>query len=920
MESAERTEGQGSARGGGTHKWHAMDTGEVLSVLATDDQGLDGAEVRGRLKEYGPNMLPEPERPGPLRRFLSQFNNMLIYVLLAAAVFTGFLEEWVDMGVILGVVVINALIGFIQEGKAERAMEAIRGMLSPKATVLRDGEEQDIQARDLVPGDIVLLKSGDRVPADMRVLMSRNVQVEEAALTGESVPVGKQVMPVPEDAPLGDRLSMAYSSTLVTTGQLRGVVVATAENAEIGRISQMVSGVETLSTPLLRKIDAFGKSLSVAIVVLAAVVFAMGYFLRGFGAGEMFMAVVSLAVAAIPEGLPAIMTITLALGVQRMARRKAIVRKLPAVETLGSVTVICSDKTGTLTRNEMIVAEVATAGRLFEVSGIACRPRGEFCVDGEIVEPDDHPRVVDVARAGLLSSNARLLHRGDEWVIEGPPTEGSMVVLAYKARMNRKKELESHPRLDEIPFESERRYMASLHKTPDGGRVIFLKGAPERVLSMCSAQRASNGDDELMDREFWSGQEDDLASRGQRVLAIASKRLDHDADTLVVEELEGFTLLGLVGIIDPPREEAIRAIEKCQEAGIKVKMITGDHMLTAKSIGAAMGIGDGENAVSGQELELARGEKLARLVEENDIFARSSPEHKLRIVEALQSRGQVVAMTGDGVNDAPSLKRADVGVAMGIKGTEATKEAADMILADDNFKTIEHAVEEGRTIYDNLVKTILFILPTNGAQALMIITAVLIFFDVMPITPVQILWVNMVVAVTLALSLSFEPAEEGLMQRPPRPPREPIISNYLIWRVCFVSVLISAFSILHFQNQLQEGASIELARTVAVNTLVSGQLFYLFNSRFIDRSSLTINGVFGSWPVLIAISALLVLQLSFTYLPTFHRLFGTAEIPVHEWGWILAAGFAVFLLVEAEKLVVRIWLRKRTHAPGSTLG
>jgi magnesium-transporting ATPase (P-type) len=917
MESAERTEGQGSARGGGTHKWHAMDTGEVLSVLATDDQGLDGAEVRGRLKEYGPNMLPEPERPGPLRRFLSQFNNMLIYVLLAAAVFTGFLEEWVDMGVILGVVVINALIGFIQEGKAERAMEAIRGMLSPKATVLRDGEEQDIQARDLVPGDIVLLKSGDRVPADMRVLMSRNVQVEEAALTGESVPVGKQVMPVPEDAPLGDRLSMAYSSTLVTTGQLRGVVVATAENAEIGRISQMVSGVETLSTPLLRKIDAFGKSLSVAIVVLAAVVFAMGYFLRGFGAGEMFMAVVSLAVAAIPEGLPAIMTITLALGVQRMARRKAIVRKLPAVETLGSVTVICSDKTGTLTRNEMIVAEVATAGRLFEVSGIACRPRGEFCVDGEIVEPDDHPRVVDVARAGLLSSNARLLHRGDEWVIEGPPTEGSMVVLAYKARMNRKKELESHPRLDEIPFESERRYMASLHKTPDGESVVFLKGAPERVLGMCSLQRGESGGEPL-DQDLWRRYEAELASRGHRVLAIATKPFG-SGEALVEEELKELTLLGIIGIIDPPREEAISAIRKCREAGIKVKMITGDHVLTAQSIGAGMGIGDGARSVSGIELELARDEELVRLVEEHDIFARSSPEHKLRIVQALQAEGRVVAMTGDGVNDAPSLKQADVGIAMGVKGTEAAKEASEMVLMDDNFASIVAAVHEGRTVHDNIRKVVGWTLPTNGGEALTVVIAILFNFA-MPMTPVQILWVNMVTAVTLALALAFEPTEEGIMQRPPRPPKEPIISGYLVWRIGFVSVIIATLSILLFNNQLQEGASIELARTVAVNTLVSGQLFYLFNSRFIDRSSLTINGVFGSWPVLIAISALLVLQLSFTYLPTFHRLFGTAEIPVHEWGWILAAGFAVFLLVEAEKLVVRIWLRKRTHAPGSTLG
>jgi magnesium-transporting ATPase (P-type) len=541
-----------------TRKWHSMRAGEVLAALGVEDSGLKADQVAERLEEYGPNLLPDPVKMGPFRRFLRQFNNILIFILLAAAVFTAVLGEWIDVGVIFSVVLINAFIGFIQEGKAERAMEAIRGMLSPTATVLRDGEEQELPARDLVPGDIVLLKSGDRVPADMRVLASRNAQVEEAALTGESEPVSKETDPVGENAVLGDRKSMVYSSTMVIAGRLRGVVVATGGAAEIGRISEMVSQVETLSTPLLRKIDAFGRTLSIAIVVISAVVFAMGYFIRGFPAEEMFMAVVSLAVAAIPEGLPAIMTITLALGVQRMARRKAIIRRLPAVETLGSVTVVCSDKTGTLTRNEMVVAEVVLAGSLYKVSGVGCRPSGKFCLEGEIVPLDEHPLLLELARAGLLASDARLRLIDGEWTVEGAPTEGSMVVLAHKAGLSRRDEMTRYPRIDHIPFESGRRFMASLHSEPDGGSLVFVKGAPERVLGMCSTQ-LEEFTTEPLDSEVWSQREADLASRGHRVLAIATGRMDGTSE--LREEGSGdLTLLGLVGIIDPPREEAISAI------------------------------------------------------------------------------------------------------------------------------------------------------------------------------------------------------------------------------------------------------------------------------------------------------------------------------------------------------------------------
>lgn len=894
-----------------------MEKDEALSVLDADEQqGLGEEEVKRRLEEYGPNKLPSKEKPSALKRFLMQFNNMLIYVLIAAAVFTAFLLEWLDTAVILAVVIINATIGFIQEGKAEKAMESIRDMLSPMANVLRDGKEREISAEELVPGDIVMLKSGDRVPADLRISRVRNAQVDEAVLTGESVPVNKQVDTVEKQTPLGDRKNMAYSGTILTGGQLRGVVVATGGKAEIGRISEMVSQVEELSTPLLRKIDVFGRWLSVVIVLLSAGFFALGYYFRDFTAVEMFMAVVSLAVASIPEGLPAIMTITLALGVKRMAKQNAIIRRLPAVETLGSVTVICSDKTGTLTRNEMTVARVIMAQKAFSVSGVGYEPEGDFSLvenngdedNRKKVSPEEYPPLFELARAGLLAGEARLTRQDNQWIIEGMPTEGSLVVLAAKAGINLEEIKEKHPRLDVIPFESERRYMAGLYEISEGENIACIKGAPEKVLDMCSKQRTDD-QDEPLDQDEWMQRAEALADSGHRVLAIALKNMG-SADSLDDDDILDLTLLGLVGIIDPPREEAVEAIKECRKAGIQVKMITGDHVLTARSIGASMGIGDGEHAISGREMENAGEEELVRLVEENEVFARSSPEHKLRIMEALQSQNQVVAMTGDGVNDAPALKRADVGIAMGIKGSEATKEAAEMVLADDNFATIEMAVKEGRTIYDNLIKTILFILPTNGAEALMVISSVLIIFDVMPITPLQILWVNMVTAVTLALALSFEPAEDNIMERPPRPPDEPIISRYLLWRITFVSVIIAAASILLFHLQWSTGASIEQARTVAVNTLVAGQLFYLFNSRFLERSSMSIRSLISNGKALVAVAVLVFFQLGFTYLRPLQDLFGTASIPVMDWKWIMVSGMVIFLLVEMEKAMIRFFAPK----------
>ncbi len=733
--------------------WHARTQDEALAGLESTLQGLSGEEAARRLAEHGPNRLPPPKKRGPLARFLAQFHNVLIYVLLAAVAVTAALGHSVDSGVILAVVLANTVIGFFQEGKAEAALDAIRNMLSHTAAVLRNGRRREIPAEELVPGDIVFLASGDKVPADLRLIEARSLRVEEAALTGESVAVEKDIAPVAEAAPIGDRRSMAYSGTLVTYGQAKGLVTATGEATEIGRIGRMLAEVEEIATPLLRKMAVFARWLTGAILIAAAALFAFGVAVRGFSAAEMFTAAVGLAVAAIPEGLPAILTVTLAIGVQRMARRRAIVRRLPAVETLGSVTVICSDKTGTLTKNEMTVQRVVTAGRVFEVGGAGYAPHGGFGVDGAELALQDAPELADIARAALLCNDAVLHEAGGEWKLEGDPTEGALLTLALKAGLERHYESEALPRIDAIPFESEHRFMATLHHDHAGHAFAFVKGAPERLLRMCTRQRVA-GEDRPLDEGYWQRQVEALAAAGQRVLALAEAPMEKGKRELDFADVEqGLTLLALVGIIDPPREEAIAAVAQCRAAGIRVKMITGDHGVTARAIGAAMGIGDGRRALTGAEIEELDDAALRGAVREVDVFARASPEHKLRLVRALQAEGEIVAMTGDGVNDAPALKAADVGVAMGLKGTEAAKEAADMVLADDNFASIAHAVEEGRTVYDNLRKAITFLLPINGGESLSLVAAVLLGLT-LPITPVQILWVNMVSSVALAMTLA----------------------------------------------------------------------------------------------------------------------------------------------------------------------
>jgi magnesium-transporting ATPase (P-type) len=812
------------------------------------------------------------------------------------------------------VTIINAVIGFVQEGKAEKAVDAIRNILTREATVLRGGRRQIVPAEELVPGDVVLLVSGDKVPADLRLFRTKNLRIEEAALTGESVPAEKETAPAPATASLGDRHGMAYSGTLVTYGEGTGVVTATGEATELGKVNALLAGVESLTTRLTEQIAEFSQWLTVAILVLAAATLVFGLVVRDYSFGDIFLASVALAVAAIPEGLPAIITITLALGMQRMARRSAIIRRLPAVETLGSVTVICTDKTGTLTRNEMTVTAVLTGEGTYAVQGVGYEPRGGFSREGREVTPAEDPLLSEMTRAALLCNEGVLRLSDGEWETQGDPTDIALLTLARKSGLDPESTGHDYPRLDVIPFESEHKFMATLHRTPEGGKIVYIKGAPESVLERCDRQAGAGGERPL-EPGFWREQIEEIARRGERTLAVARMRGGGREEISFEDVRGGLTLLGFLGIIDPAREEAAASVSQCRTAGIRVKMITGDHALTAAAIGEQVGLG-GRAAVTGKELSETEPEELRLLVQRSDIFARVSPEHKLRLVQALQANGEVVAMTGDGVNDAPALKRADVGIAMGLKGTEAAKEAAEMVLADDNFATIAHAVEEGRAVYDNIKKALAFVLPTNGALAGLVITGVLAG-EALPITALQILWINMVSAVTLGLALAFEPPEADVMRRPPRDPREALLTPFMLWRIGFTSVIMVIGTFGLFLWDTLHGSPLEVARTTAVNTLIFFQIFYLLNARYMKAPVLNREGLTGNRYVLGAIALIILLQLLFTYLPIMQRLFGTAALPAGEWLRLVAFTVSIFILVELEKSLFRF--RDRGKRMGEAL-
>src|SRR5271167_3166412 len=778
--------------------WHAVPADEVIGRLKTDPaKGLDADEASRRISQYGPNRLPEGKQRGPLIRFLAQLNNVLVFVLLGAGFVKLMVGLWLDAAVILGVVIINALLGFIQEGKAEKALDSIRNMLSAEARTIRGGETRLIPAEELVPGDVVLLESGDRIPADLRLVDVKNLRTEEAALTGESVPIDKTTDAVSEKATVGDRGGMGFSGTLVSSGRGTGVVVATGSETELGRINQLMAGVSALDTPLLRQIKKFGYAITAVIAVVSVIVFAYGRWVQGMDFIAIFQAVVSIAVSVIPEGLPALITVTLAIGVQRMAQRNAIIRRLPAVETLGSVSRICSDKTGTLTLMEMMVVSAVTADSAYKVTGQGYAPEGEVLKDGEAVERDWVLELM--GRVSMLCNDAEIRQEEGAWKVEGDPTEGALYPFGNKLGLQRQEEQSAYPRVDAIPFESEHRFMATLHEDDAGKQLLLVKGAPEVILEHCDRQAATGGQSAPIDRDHFADASDELAAQGERVLALAWVE-DPGVATgnLGPADLpKNLVLLGLIGLLDPPRTEAIEAVSECHAGGIRVTMITGDHKITAAAIAKMLGIGDGRTAITGAEIEEMDTATLQERVRDVDVFARASPEHKLRLVKAIQANKQIVAMTGDGVNDAPSLKKADVGVAMGIKGTEVTKEAAEMILADDNFASITAAVKEGRTVYNNIEKAILFMLPTNVAQALVI--AVAIFFGfALPITAPQVLWVNMVTSVALGLVISFEPHELDVMRRRPRAVDRPILTGFGIWRVVFVGLALLTYTLCAF--------------------------------------------------------------------------------------------------------------------------
>ncbi len=889
--------------------WHHCPSSEVTTLLNTDpEKGLSPFEAGHRLKKYGPNAVTVKKQQGPLMRFLLQFHQPLIYILMAAGAVTLFLQEWVDSAVILGVVIINAVIGFVQESKAQSAIESLKKMMTTQTTVLRDGRWQEMDAVNLVIGDIVQIQSGNKVPADVRLLRCRDLQVDESALTGESVPVIKKEEPLDPETILADRRNMAYAGTLVTYGQARAVVVATGDNTETGRISELISSAADLSTPLTRKITSFSKILLIAILVLAAATFAVGMW-RGESAVAMFMAAVALAVGAIPEGLPAAVTITLAIGVNRMAKKRAIIRKLPAVETLGSTTVICSDKTGTLTENQMTVKKIFTGGASYDVEGNGYAPEGHLSASGGEISGELPEGLRQTLTAGLLCNDSRLIQEDEVWRIEGDPTEGALITAAGKAGLTPEKTGADMPRLDEIPFESERQFMATLHRRKEGGKnILYIKGAVEKILDACADAMGSEGGKTAVDKEGLLAQVDAMAHEGLRVLALACK--ETEKNHLEVEDcLSGLTFLGLQGMIDPPRKEAIEAVRSCHQAGIAVKMITGDHAVTATEIARQLNIGspghkanDTPRTLTGKALEKLTDEELIAAAEGTSVFARVAPEQKLRLVEALQARSHIVAMTGDGVNDAPALKQANIGIAMGITGTDVSKEAADMVLTDDNFASITRAVEEGRRIFDNLVKFITWTLPTNGGEGLVILAA--IFAGVtLPILPVQILWINMTTAVLLGLMLAFEPGEPDVMNYPPRDPKSPILNATVITRILLVTAIMLAAVFGIFVWQKQQGYSLAEARTMAVNLFVMIELTYLFNCRSLTKSMFKI-GVFSNPWVLAGSAAMIVLQLLYTYTPAMNRVFQSAPISGWDWLIIIAVAVAVYIVIGAEK-----WLR-----------
>jgi len=880
--------------------WHQITTDEVLSTLKSDkDCGLSKAEADRRLAEHGPNELEAARRSSPWSMLGDQFKNILIIILLIAIVLSALLGHTVEAIAITVIMLFAVLLSFVQEYRAERAIEALRKMAAPTATVIRNGAEEDIPARDLVPGDIILIKAGDRISADNRLIEAINLQVEEAPLTGESVPVEKQTAALEGSAlAIGDRKSMAYAGTVVTYGRGRGIVVATGMQTEFGKIAKLLQSVETGKTPLQQNLDKVGHLLARAAIVVVLLIVALG-FLRGQPLLEMLIFGIALAVAVVPEALPAVVTISLAIGVQRMVKRNALIRRLPAVETLGCTSVICSDKTGTLTKDEMTVRKVFVAGKMLEVSGAGYEPHGEFSQNGSLVDP--FPGLMTLLKAGVLSSDAHLSRDGDnsQWYIKGDPTEGALVVAAAKVNLHKTELDNQFPRVNEIPFTSERKRMTTLHESPQG-KVAYSKGAPEVILNSCTGQLTERGQTPLniSEKETILLSARQLASEGLRVLAVAQKA---DA-TLEIAEKE-MTFLGLVGMIDPPRLEAKGAVQVCKEAGIKPVMITGDHPLTAEVIARELGILNNGSVVTGVTLEEMDDSDLENTVESVDVYARVSPAHKLRVVTALQKKGHFVAMTGDGVNDAPALKKADIGIAMGITGTDVTKEAAAMTLTDDNFASIVAAVEEGRGVFDNIKKYLMFLLSSNIGEICLMAAATLLGLP-LPLSAVQILYVNLATDGLPALALAVDPREADLMRRKPRNPRTGIFTRPVITLMLSGGLWSAGVNIGLFTWALNSGRSIEEAMAMTFVSLVLIQFFKAYNFRS-DRNSVLNRPFANKWLNLAILWELGLLALV-VYLPFIQTPFGTFSLPLSDLVIVVALAFTVSPVLEVVK-----WMERR---------
>ncbi|MFD2514465.1 cation-transporting P-type ATPase [Pontibacter locisalis] len=898
--------------------WHSLNPIQVEELLNTSSStGLSSSEAGERLERYGRNVLTPKQQQSVFIRFLLQFHQPLIYILLIATVVTILLGEYLDSLVIFAVVFINAIIGFIQESKALKAIDALSRSMALRAQVIRDGKRCNIDAQELVPGDVVVIQSGDKFPADLRLTKLRDLKVDESSLTGESVAVEKSVEPVPHDVVLGDRFCLGFSSTVVTYGQGKGIVVATGDSTEIGKIQQSIAGAEELQTPLTIKIKKFSHLLLWVIVGLSAVVFAVGLY-RGESAVDMFMVAVALAVGTIPEGLPVAVTIMLALGVSKMAARRAIIRKLVAVETLGSTNVICSDKTGTLTENQMTVQDIFAGNSTYHVTGLGYRPDGEVTAGEEAIVASMNKTLQLCLKAGMLCNDSALKKQEERWIIEGDPTEGALLVSARKAGFMEEQLGKDYQRLDSIPFESEYQYMATLHTNQPN--VVFMKGSVEAILERSALYMQPDGTTTTLNKRRILNEVEKMAAKGLRVLGFAMLEVNDNLKNIDHKSVSaGMIFLGLQGMIDPPRQEAIVAVRLCQQAGIDVKMITGDHAVTAATIAGQIGLmGRKENgklvAITGRELQALNDRELEEAAEDVAVFARVAPDQKLRLVKSLQARGKIVAMTGDGVNDGPALKQANIGIAMGITGTEVAKDAADMVLTDDNFSSIEGAVEEGRGVFDNLTKFIVWTLPTNLGEGLVIIAAVA-FGTQLPVQPVQILWINMATAVLLGLMLAFEPKEPDIMSRPPRPANEPILSYELIMRTLLVGtlLLIAAFSLYLYERRVL-GASVSEAQTVATTVFVVLESVYLLNCRSLVRPMNEI-GYFSNMWVYYGIAAMMVFQVLFIYVPFMNTLFHSSPIGVMSWIRVIGAGAILFTIVSIEKAIrFKVAERKARHS------